>query len=167
MWVRYPCLAKALAVGRSALALSGQTHKWHQNEDFCLFVFASRIYFENFYTDIKDRQRHYKKITNILYKYWHQNPEQNTSKPKQYIKRVIHYDQEGFIPGIWEWVNRQKLISVICHLNRMKEKNQNHHFIIEAIKEPNEDFFSFSFSSALFFFSIYFYWLEANYFTVL
>ena len=55
--------------------------------------FASSIYFENFYTDTKDRQRHYKKITNILNEYWHRNPEQNTSKPKQYIIRFIHYDQ--------------------------------------------------------------------------
>ena len=155
MWVRYPCLAKALAVGRPALALSGQTHKWHQNEDFCLFVFSSRIYFEKFYTDTKDRQRHYKKITNILYKYWHQNPEQNTSKPKQYIKRGIYYDQVGFIPGIWEWVNRQKLIIVICHLNRMKEKNPKSSFYYWCNKRTKWGFFSFSFSSTLFFFHLF------------
>ena len=82
--------------------------------------FASSIYFENF--DTKDGQRHYKKITNILCEYWHRNLEQNMSKPKQYIKRFIYHDQVGFIPGIWECVNRQKLINVICHLNRMKEK---------------------------------------------
>ena len=86
--------------------------------------FASSIYFENFYTDTKDRQRHYKKMTNMLYEYWHRNLEQNMNKPKQYIKRFIHYDQVGFIPWIWEWVNRQKLINVICHLNRMKEKTK-------------------------------------------
>ena len=96
----------------------------------CLFIysvfffFASRIYFENFYTDTKDRQRHYKKMTNMLYEYWHRNLEQNMNKQKQYIKRFIHYDQVGFIPWIWEWVNRQKLINVICHLNRMKEKTK-------------------------------------------
>ena len=86
------------------------------------FFFASRMYFENFYTDTKVRQRYHKNITNILYKYWHKNPEQNTSKQKQYIKRVIHHDQVESTPGISEWVNRQKSINVICHLNRMKEK---------------------------------------------
>ena len=32
----------------------------------------------------------------------------------------------GSIPGIWEWVNRQNSINLICHLNRMKESNQDH-----------------------------------------
>ena len=61
-------------------------------------------------------------ITIILYEYWHRNPRQNMRKPKENIKRFIHHNQVGFIPGIWEWVHRQKLINVICHLNRMKEK---------------------------------------------
>ena len=70
------------------------------------------------------------------------------SKPKKYIERVILYDQMGFIPGIWEWVNRHKGINVICHLSRMKEKPQNisidarhdfdriaHLFTIKALSE--------------------------------
>ena len=55
------------------------------------------------------------------------------SKRKKYIERVILYDQVGFIPGIWEWINRHKGISVICHLNRMKEKPQN--ISIDAIHD--------------------------------
>ena len=47
------------------------------------------------------------------------------SKPKKYIERVILYDQVGFIPGIWEWANRQKGINLICHLSRMKENPRN------------------------------------------
>lgn len=42
------------------------------------------------------------------------------------IERVIHYDQVGSTLGIWEWVNRQNSINLICHLNRMKESNQDH-----------------------------------------
>ena len=56
------------------------------------------------------------------------------SKPKKYIERVILYDQVGFIPGIWEWINRQKLINEICHLIRMKGKKAQI-ISIDAIKE--------------------------------
>ena len=42
---------------------------------------------------------------------------------QQYIKRITHHDQVGFMPRDAKFFNIHKSISVIHHINKLKNKN--------------------------------------------